>query len=639
MTATRAIIFDPSWNPCNDNQAADRCYRIGQLKDVVIYRLISCSTIEEKVYRKQVFKDAIFRSTTTEKENQYRYFTHSELRELFSLPQNPNISETQLQLESIHKASNNHYSEKLKQHLDTVKRQNKHIITGFSNHDLLYSKQADDVQYGAEDDLQISILADDSARALHEESIHSSRNSSTIPTTRNHRSKRKVTTLFDEERVGSSMNGRTKEYASSTKVVGLSPPPSEFSFLSEKENIANNPNFLQHGVPKIINSSTIPNDNSSASSMTTTRTTGNNKKNLPTMSSSSTISKTFSTPPRSLRRNHLTENKRMDYELSPSPTSGDVNDVNDHSMMMSPPTLIPVHSNVEVSHHSKTTRTSDTSESGDKNSSFEKIQRRLSSFFGLIDEEDENYEPSDDEEEQVLKAVKEVEDSKTIKNHEDDEYPIVDLKQDHSLNAKTLFVDDVAEQDGGDDEDEYEEEDNTFDDDDEGFICDDEDEYNEEDDDPTMKITPMKPPPSLDRDDDDCYKESSGDNVDGIMLFSPMTATHDHTNHEERAEQKEDYMMMSPPPIHDSSCREGAIAEMAASIHDDLSTSQHQEYSHEYLSLLREARNVELSGDLLYAIHLYMNALELCDGDINLHCKINYLANTLRFNDHGMEWK
>lgn len=27
--ADRAIILDPDWNPANDNQAIDRCYRIG----------------------------------------------------------------------------------------------------------------------------------------------------------------------------------------------------------------------------------------------------------------------------------------------------------------------------------------------------------------------------------------------------------------------------------------------------------------------------------------------------------------------------------------------------------------------------------------------------------------------------------
>jgi hypothetical protein len=34
-------------------QAVDRAYRIGQKRDVVVYRLITCGTVEEKIYRKQ----------------------------------------------------------------------------------------------------------------------------------------------------------------------------------------------------------------------------------------------------------------------------------------------------------------------------------------------------------------------------------------------------------------------------------------------------------------------------------------------------------------------------------------------------------------------------------------------------------
>lgn len=47
--ADRAIIYDPSWNPAEDSQAVDRCYRIGQKKDVTVYRFIAAGTVEEKV--------------------------------------------------------------------------------------------------------------------------------------------------------------------------------------------------------------------------------------------------------------------------------------------------------------------------------------------------------------------------------------------------------------------------------------------------------------------------------------------------------------------------------------------------------------------------------------------------------------
>ena len=57
--ADRVIIVDPSWNPTVDEQAVDRAYRIGQTKDVVSYRLLTCGTVEEKLYRKQLCKAAI----------------------------------------------------------------------------------------------------------------------------------------------------------------------------------------------------------------------------------------------------------------------------------------------------------------------------------------------------------------------------------------------------------------------------------------------------------------------------------------------------------------------------------------------------------------------------------------------------
>lgn len=46
--ANRAIIYDPSWNPAEDSQAVDRCYRIGQTKNVTVYRFIAAGTVEEK---------------------------------------------------------------------------------------------------------------------------------------------------------------------------------------------------------------------------------------------------------------------------------------------------------------------------------------------------------------------------------------------------------------------------------------------------------------------------------------------------------------------------------------------------------------------------------------------------------------
>ena len=65
-------IDDPSWNPATDAQAVDRAFRIGQSKNVVIYRLITCGSVEEKIYRRQIFKDSINRQTTGDSKNPTR---------------------------------------------------------------------------------------------------------------------------------------------------------------------------------------------------------------------------------------------------------------------------------------------------------------------------------------------------------------------------------------------------------------------------------------------------------------------------------------------------------------------------------------------------------------------------------------
>ena len=54
--ANRVVVFDPSWNPANDLQAQDRAYRIGQTRDVTVYRLVGAHTIEEMVYLRQISK-------------------------------------------------------------------------------------------------------------------------------------------------------------------------------------------------------------------------------------------------------------------------------------------------------------------------------------------------------------------------------------------------------------------------------------------------------------------------------------------------------------------------------------------------------------------------------------------------------
>jgi ATP-dependent DNA helicase len=62
-TADTCILFDSDWNPHADSQAQDRCHRIGQKNNVVIYRLLCPGTCEIEMMEKQVSKKKLERMT------------------------------------------------------------------------------------------------------------------------------------------------------------------------------------------------------------------------------------------------------------------------------------------------------------------------------------------------------------------------------------------------------------------------------------------------------------------------------------------------------------------------------------------------------------------------------------------------
>ncbi|KAG1503536.1 hypothetical protein G6F54_001614 [Rhizopus delemar] len=56
QTADTVIIFDSDWNPHQDLQAQDRAHRIGQTKEVRIFRLISTNSVEESILARANYK-------------------------------------------------------------------------------------------------------------------------------------------------------------------------------------------------------------------------------------------------------------------------------------------------------------------------------------------------------------------------------------------------------------------------------------------------------------------------------------------------------------------------------------------------------------------------------------------------------
>jgi len=83
LTGADAVIFyDSDWNPAMDAQAQDRAHRIGQTRDVHIYRLVSEHTVEENILRKAQQKRHLDFLVMSEGQFTTDFFSKASLREL-----------------------------------------------------------------------------------------------------------------------------------------------------------------------------------------------------------------------------------------------------------------------------------------------------------------------------------------------------------------------------------------------------------------------------------------------------------------------------------------------------------------------------------------------------------------------------
>ncbi|MBX4261509.1 DEAD/DEAH box helicase [Clostridium estertheticum] len=83
--ANHVFHFDRWWNPAVENQATDRAFRIGQVKNVHVHKFICMGTLEEKIDQMLERKQALAESVVSTNENWISEMSNKELRELFIL--------------------------------------------------------------------------------------------------------------------------------------------------------------------------------------------------------------------------------------------------------------------------------------------------------------------------------------------------------------------------------------------------------------------------------------------------------------------------------------------------------------------------------------------------------------------------
>jgi superfamily II DNA or RNA helicase len=82
--ADYCFILDPWWNPATESQAIDRTHRIGQTRNVMVYRLIAHDTIEEKVMALKARKAELFASIMDDGNGFNAELTADDIRSILS---------------------------------------------------------------------------------------------------------------------------------------------------------------------------------------------------------------------------------------------------------------------------------------------------------------------------------------------------------------------------------------------------------------------------------------------------------------------------------------------------------------------------------------------------------------------------
>lgn len=80
--ADYVFILDPWWNPAIEQQAIDRSHRIGQTKNVFIYKFITRNTVEEKILALQNRKLSVAKSLITTEESFIKSLSEEDIKEI-----------------------------------------------------------------------------------------------------------------------------------------------------------------------------------------------------------------------------------------------------------------------------------------------------------------------------------------------------------------------------------------------------------------------------------------------------------------------------------------------------------------------------------------------------------------------------
>ncbi|XP_059482189.1 helicase domino isoform X2 [Neocloeon triangulifer] len=164
--ADTVIFYDSDWNPTMDAQAQDRCHRIGQTRDVHIYRLVSEMTVEENILKKANQKRLLGDLAIEGGNFTTAYFKNSTIHELF----NVNVSESSAARRMAEVLENTQQPEALlKVYSADEERQQEELVTEEEEEDAVVSKDRvavcnlENVLAAAED--ETDVIAARTARA------------------------------------------------------------------------------------------------------------------------------------------------------------------------------------------------------------------------------------------------------------------------------------------------------------------------------------------------------------------------------------------------------------------------------------------------------------------------------------------